>query len=154
MQQLLEGTSSQTQRLGPGNQKGSRTGMRKRRITDGEEKEGEEGEEVVAVDLEEEIEATAEEEEIEVVIEVIEEETVAEERGSMMTGGRTEEMIGSMRTGVIEVTGHVEGTEAVVRMEHVVVVATEAVVGLKEDVVDPGVEDRMGTVIRQHINQV
>ena len=40
------------------------------------------------------------------------------------------------------------------RMEHVVVAATEAVVALKEDVVDPGVEDRMGTVIRQHINQV
>ena len=106
MQQLQGGTSSQTQRLGPGNQRGSRIGMKKRRIIGGEEKEGEEGEEVVAVDLEEEIEATAEEEEIEVVIEVTEVETVAEEKGRMMTGGRTEEMTGSMRTGV---TNHVEG---------------------------------------------
>ena len=46
------------------------------------------------------------------------------------------------------------GTEAVVRTEHVEEVVIEAVVGLKEDVVDPGVEDRMGTVIRQHNNQV
>jgi len=128
--------------------------MKKRRITGWDVKEGEEGEDVVAVDLEEEIEATAEEEEIEVVIEATEVETVVGEKGSMMTGGKTEEMTGSMRTGVIEVTGHVEDTEAVVRMEHVVVAATEAVVGLKEDVVDPGVEDRMGTVIRQHNNQV
>lgn len=135
--------------------------MRKRRIIGGEEKEGEEGEEVVAEDLEEETEDTVEEEEIEVVIEAIEEETVAEERGSMMTGGRTEEMTGSMRTGVTEVTGHVEGTEAVVRTEHVEEVDIEAVVGLredevglKEDVVDPGVEARMGTVIRQQNNQV
>ena len=39
------------------------------------------------------------------------------------------------------------GTEAVVRMEHVEEVGIEAVV-------DPGEEDRRGTVIRQHNNQV
>jgi len=151
MQLLLGVTSSQILRLGPGNQRGSRIGMRKRRIIDGEEKEGEEGEEVVAEDSEEETEATAGEEEIEVVTEVTEEVTVGEEKGSMMTGGRRGEMTGSMMTGV---TGHVEGIEAVVRTEHVVEVVIEAVVGLKEDEVDPGVEDRMGTVIRQQNYQV
>lgn len=60
-------------------------------------------------------------------------------------------MTGSMMTGV---TGHVEGIEAVVRTEHVVEVVIEAVVELKEDEVDPGVEDRMGTVIRQQNYQV
>ena len=107
MQQLQGAISNQTQKLGLGNQKAFRTGMKRRRITDGVViKEGEEAEEVVDEDLGEETEVIAGEEEIEVEIEATEEEIEAEMIESMMIGERIEEMIGSMK---IEVTGLVEG---------------------------------------------
>jgi len=116
-------------------------------MVDGVEKEEGGEEEAVEEDLEGAIEATAEEGETGEVIEVIEVEIVAEETGNMTTGEKTGEE--STKTGG---TGHVEGTEAV-RME-VAEAVTEAVVGLKEEEVVPGVEARMDTVIRQHSIQV
>jgi len=79
-------------------------------------------------------------------------EIAAEETGNMTTGEKTGEKTEeeSTKTGG---TGHVEGTEAV-RMEVAAEAVTEAVVGLKEEEVVPGVEARMDTVIRQHIIQV
>lgn len=122
--------------------------MKKRRMVDGVVKEEGGEEEAVEEDLEGAIEATAEEGETGEVIEVIEVEIVAEETGNMTTGEKTGEE--STKTGG---TGHVEGTEAV-RMEVAAEAVTEAVVGLKEEEVAPGVEARMDTVIRQHIIQV
>ena len=53
----------------------------------------------------------------------------------------------------LEGAGHLEGTEAM-RMEVAAEAVTEAMVGLKEEEVVPGVEGRMDTMIRQHIIQV
>ena len=53
----------------------------------------------------------------------------------------------------LEGPGHLEGTEAM-RMEVAAEAVTEAMVGLKEEEVVPGVEGRMDTMIRQHIIQV
>lgn len=146
--QLLVVPSSQIQRLGLGNLRGVRTGMRRRRITDGEEIEGgEEGEEV-GEDLDAETVVIVEEEETEEVIEATEEVTEAGMIESTMTEGKTGEMIGNTMTGEI---GHVEDTEDVARMEAEVEEVTEAVEVLREEEEAQEEEGRMGTVIRQHI---
>lgn len=147
MQQLQGATSNQTQRLELGNQRVFRTGMKRKKITDGVAiKEGEEAEEVVAEGLGEETEVTVGEEVIEVETEAIEEEIEAEMIESMMIGERIEEMKGSMK---IEVTGLVEGTEVVARME--VEVDTEAVVELRGEEEAQEVEARMDIETRKHV---
>merc|ERR1719233_2751363 len=79
MQQLQVVTSNLTLRLGLGNQRGFRTGMKRKRTIDGEAiKEGEEAEVVVDEDLVEETEVTVEEEGIEVETEAIKEGEEAE----------------------------------------------------------------------------
>lgn len=147
MQQLQGATSNQTQRLGLGNQREFRTGMKRRRITDGVAiKEGEEAEVVVDEDLGEETVVTVGEEEIEVETEATEEEIEAEMIESMMIGERIEEMIESMK---IEVTGRVEDIEVVARME--VEVDIEAVVELKGEEEAQEVEARMDIETRKHV---
>jgi len=147
MQQLQGATSNLTLRLGHGNQRGSRTGMKRKRTIDGEViKEGEEVEVVVDEDLEEETEDTVGEEGIEVETEATEEEIEAGMIESMMIGERIEEMIESTMT---EVIGRVEDTEVVERME--AVVDTEAVVELRGVEEAQEVVARMDTEIRKHV---
>merc|ERR1719233_200227 len=127
MQQLQGVTSNLTLRLGLGNQRGFRTGMKRKRTIDGEViKEGEEAEVVVDEDLVEETEVTVGEEGIEGETEATEEGIEAGMIESMMIGERIEGMIESIMT---EVTDRMEDTEVVGRME--VVVDTEAVVELR-----------------------
>lgn len=147
MQQLQGATSNLTLRLGHGNQRGSRTGMKRKRTIDGEViKEGEEVEVVVDEDLEEETEDTVGEEGIEVETEATEEEIEAGMIESMMIGERIEEMIESTMT---EVIGRVEDTEVVERME--AVEDTEAVVELRGVEEAQEVVARMDTEIRKHV---
>lgn len=147
MQQLQGAISNLTLRLGRGNQRGFRTGMKRKRTIDGEAiKEGEEAEVVADEDLVEETEVTVGEEGIEEETEATEEGIEAGMIESMMIGERIEGTIESMMT---EVTDRVEDTEVVVRME--VVVDTEVVVELRGGEEAQEVEGRTDTEIRKHV---
>lgn len=144
MLQLPGGISKQMRKLELGNLRAFKIGMkRERRMEDGVEIEVGDGGEVEE-DLEEETEVTVGEEEIEVATEVTEEVIGEEVTESMKTGG----MIG-VASMMIGETGHVEGTEAEVRME------LEVVIGAVEELRVAGVAleavVRTDTVIRQRI---